>query len=970
MSTGSILQLDQPGSVFTVTSEDDAFVGQGNAFLMTQDQDGFNTIEKTLTFTVANNASTATLTLSVEDKSSLFNSTSVQTDKISMTINADGTNAVLFNGEINPISTYVLPGKPDYGSNYSPDNGVLKAELIFTSAPGAGGAIDKLRLVRSKGYALNTGDNNNSNGLEMFTYVLGAAANANGSFSVVSGNQYKLEILGLNNNWGYEASVQTGSDIGFSAISDTVELYPTEIMANPTLSVQTLNATNNGAATSTSFSTDKVQLTTNWHDIDAAQLHNLVTGTVLLGNSYATVKFYKDGSTSATAAYSRVLTNAECTTAAAVGGFTFAQNVDAGAYTARIVSTAPASASPLDALGAMSDSITAYQQGTPTLTSLLAATVTMSAGTQTFTATHTIPGVSGLATMAFTYDGNALSSAVTTAATSVSSSITYAQAAAAKIVVGTLSVVDKNTDTITYTYTSNNYTTAPFMTAAAPTGLSCETLLANGTPAASGASPALHADDAQLTVKWQDANAAQFRSSAVDGDDSKAKMEFYKDGTYVPAEDITLTNGQCTSATTGLVTFTQQVTGAGTYTARIYSTQAAQPSSFDANGTLSAGQAVNIQTAPAFTGPLTAAVAVNYNQTFTATYTVATTAGTQSLTIVDGVTNIFTSTVVTANGSKTSSAITSGAAASGSIIATLSVVDANTAGITYTYASATFTTVPIAAPGAPVANFLQNTTANNDTFTSQLSNLGAQNNYGDATNMTWQISTTNAAAGLLADVSGVYNPINTTNVQDITSGDDYTFVVNTAYWINVVKTNVFSALTTAGSLYPVDSLHADIRTVNTPIAAYAGGAGVKYMGNPTITSLTLTAGTADTAGNRGSATVVVNRNQSVLETSNALTLMMMTNIAADGDVVVGAEVALCDSPPSVVQANLGYTLVNSGQTATFTIPAKPGHVLNGTSFAFASVNAINSHTAHQGINIPTAATPLYAEGTAPNSSML
>jgi len=129
-----------------------------------------------------------------------------------------------------------------------------------------------------------------------------------------------------------------------------------------------------------------------------------------------------------------------------------------------------------------------------------------------------------------------------------------------------------------------------------------------------------------------------------------------------------------------------------------------------------------------------------------------------------------------------------------------------------------------------------------------------------------------------------------------------------------------------------------------------------FKTNPTIDSLVLNEGTADSAGNRGSAVVTVTLNETTLETTDALTLMMMTNIAGAGDVIVSAEVPTQDAAEAVI----------TGEVAVFTVVPSAGHILNDTSFAFASVNVDDGHTAHMGVNIPTVSNTVTINGVVTN----
>jgi len=935
----SLNQDNTPGSVFTVIA-DGAYEGSATAVMMSQNQDMFNTTEKILSF--SNNGDgngQATFTLTVADKDSVFNGNSTDNDTVQITVNKTADNAVIYAAADMTVLTYVVPAVPEApagATSLSVANGTLFSTITFGSAVGsaANEAITSVNLVRSDGTPAGASAAANQSGGITFTNIALSTDGSTDFAATDNAGEYTLKVTGLTDFTYYEAAVQTVSLIGNSPMSATVQLAPSNNMHAPTMSAETLNAAATPAVTGSSeaptFNGSLAQLTCNWSDPDAGSLVKS-TGT----NSHAILQISTDNFLTITNAIT--LTNAQCT-AAVTGGVTIKQNVGTGTYKSRIISDS--TTSPLNQTGLNSAALQVFVQTAASMTSPLVAAVTMSSGEQTFAATYTDATVAGTQVLTMTDDGAALGvgAAVVDGAnkTSTSDAVSYANLDGAAIV-ATLTVQDANSPAISYTYTSTTYTTAQFKTAAAPTNLSCETLDSTGAVTVVGAAPTFNATDAQVTVKWEDANAAQFISSATSSDNSKATMKFYKAGMYV-AKDITLTNAQCTAATSGLVTFTQQVTGSGSnasveYKARIVSSQLNQPSGFLADGSDSAAQAVLIQTAATLTSPLVAAVTMSTGvQTFAATYGVATVAGTQTLTFADAGANLGPTTDVTASGTISSNSVSYADCADGSIVATLTVYDANSPAISYTYNTGTaFTTEQFKAPAAPTATFDINAIGNDNTFKTTLTAINANNGFGDATNMTWQVSTSAAASGLLSDCSGVYNPIANGQQEDIVGPTGANaFVVNSSYYLLVTKTNTYA---NAGGNYPTSTgVPATIDTA----AAYIGA--VKYKGNPVVNSIQYTVGFP-------TAVVTVSLNQTTLAATNALTLFTMSNLGTATGNIVHTDITTVNNP-----AVAPDILIETDMIATFQVNI--GHNATINTFGIAAVDCDDGHTAIHTHNLP------------------
>jgi hypothetical protein len=460
----------------------------------------------------------------------------------------------------------------------------------------------------------------------------------------------------------------------------------------------------------------------------------------------------------------------------------------------------------------------------------------------------------------------------------------------------------------------------------APT-MSAETL--NGDASAvttSGPAPSLNATVAQLTCNWLDPDAG---SLVTTGTDSHAILQISTDDFVTITNAITLTNAQCTAAVTG-VTITQNV-AAGTYKSRIHSNSTTSP--LNQTGLSSAALQVFVQTEASMTSPLVAAVNMATGaQTFAATYTDATVAGTQVLTMTDDGASLGVGAAVVdgVNKTSTSVAVSYANCADGSIVATLTVQDANSPAIYYTYTTGTpFDTLAVKTPGAPTATFDQNAIAVGN-FTSTLTGLGAANGY-TVENVTYEVSESGLIPTIadnspnLQDISGVYLLTPIPNTVEIDAGT----AAGQIFHIKVTQTNTFTYTTN----YPAGC--GITQTVNTAIVE--GPQNFKV--NPVIDSIVLN------ENNNNKAVVTVTLNHTQLETTDALTLMMMTNIAGDGDVIVSAEVPTQDAADADLTTTPGK--------AIFTVTPQAGHTLNSTSFAFAAVNVTDGHTAHMGVNIPT-----------------
>ena len=369
----------------------------------------------------------------------------------------------------------------------------------------------------------------------------------------------------------------------------------------------------------------------------------------------------------------------------------------------------------------------------------------------------------------------------------------------------------------------------------------------------------------------------------------------------------------------------------------MFLTQPNQPTGFNADGADSDPQAVYIQTAATLTSPLVTAVTMSSGaQTFAATYGVATYAGTQTLTFADAGVNIGQTAVVTASGTISSNPVSYADCADGSIVATLTVVDANSPAISYTYTGTPFDTLAVKTPGAPTATFAQNAIAVGN-FTSALTGLGAANGY-TVESVTYEVSESGLAPTIaddspnLQDISGVYLLSPIPNTVEIDAGA----AAGEIFHIKVTQKNKFTYTVN----YP--STCGITETVYTAIVEGPQN----FKTNPVIDSITLNTN----ANNKAIVTVTLNHTH--LQTLDALTLIMMTNIASAGDVIVAAEVVTHDANQAVITDGV----------AVFTVTPQAGHTLNDTSFAFAAVNVIDGHTAHMGVNIPVLDT-VFAPGT-------
>ena len=381
--------------------------------------------------------------------------------------------------------------------------------------------------------------------------------------------------------------------------------------------------------------------------------------------------------------------------------------------------------------------------------------------------------------------------------------------------------------------------------------------------------------------------------------------------------------------------FTEQVFGAGDYVASIVSSQPNDPSGFNADGADSAAQAVLIQTAATLTSSLVAAVTMSTGaQTFAATYTDATTAGTQVLTMTDDGAALVVAGTVTGASNKTSTSVAVSYAdcADGKIVATLTVQDANTDTIYYTYTTGTaFTTEQFKAPAAPTATFDINAIGNDNTFKTTLTAINANNGFGDATNMTWQVSTSAAASGLLSDCSGVYHPIVNGRQEDIVGPTGANaFVVNDSYYIQVTKTNTYA---NAAGNYPTSTgVPASIATAG----AYIGP--VKYKGNPVIGTVTI-----DDVTNKISVSIALN--QTTLSATGALAAVFVSNIINDG-------VSPQASSIVVNSDNAAWTIVDKVSATLNDYPI--GHDAKDNTFYIMHVSVQDGDSARKMGNVPGA----------------
>jgi len=542
MST--LAQDNTPGSVFTVIAAA-AFEGSARAVMMSQNQDMFNTIEKSLSFT--NNADgngQATFTLTVPDKDSLFNGNTTDSDTVQITVNKTADNAIIYAAADMTVFTYAVPGQ---ATALTVANGSEFSTITFVSTVGTATneAITSVNLVCSNGTPAGASAAANQSGGLTFRNIALSTVDAPTDFAATgNAGEYTLKVSPLTDYTYYEAAVQTVSLIGNSPMSATVQLAPSNDMHAPTMSAETLNGDASAVTTSgpaPSFNPNLAQLTCIWSDPDAG---SLVTTGATTADSHAILQISTDDFETTNYYASIPLTNAQCA-AAATGGVTITQNVAAGTYKSRIHSNS--TTSPLNQTGLDSDALQVYVQTAAEMTSPLVSTVTMSTGAQTFAATYKDAIVAGTQVLTMTDDGASLGvgAAVVDGAnkTSTSVAVSYANLDGAAII-ATLTVQDANSPAISYTYTSATYTTAQFKTAPAPTNLSCETLDSEGAVTVAGPAPTFNQGDAQVTCEFTSADAAQFISSATGSATSYATLNI--DGPSSRTQP--LTNAECIQA--------------------------------------------------------------------------------------------------------------------------------------------------------------------------------------------------------------------------------------------------------------------------------------------------------------------------------------------------------------------------------------------------------------------------------------
>ena len=691
--------------------------------------------------------------------------------------------------------------------------------------------------------------------------------------------------------------------------------------------------------------------------------------------------------------FTRMLTNAECTAVAAGNTQLMLELALPGSYTAQITTLASLGL-PLSVNGAPgSGDVKIHADSSHDVhhaDSAFEVAVVMSNGEQTYKVKHTVPAAanSGAATLTIynTQPGTPVSlistdpavlavalsnGAQTTTQTAVP--VAYDDISDGANIRATLSVVDVNGTSGPYVYTTN-FSTTKYIDAATPNSLTAHTRnAANNGP---GAAPAdFHTSLVELRVSCRDENAANLLNLDANGnggassEDSYGKLQLYKeneDGSYSDVADgdyasRMLTNAECTqiAATNIPIKIMYCYLPIGNYKARIVSYQPINGNTTMAaiaptNGVLSSDKELKLHKASTLNAALVAAVDMaNGNQLYTATYTnpVAANSGAATLTIVNTQPNTDVSLLTAGNtvsntsaSTQTNVAVSFASAATATIVGTLSVVDINGTSGPYVYITNTFAAEALKNPAAPTATFTGNVYGSSNTFTADLTGVGDTNGF-TTSNMTWQVSTSDVAAGLLSDISGVFDPIVQGTIVDITSPGlvaDATsgteFVINDTYYLNVTKTSDYA---NANGNYPTTS--GVPGSINTPMAAYATSS-TPYMGNPEITSLTY-----DNANPISTATVVVALNGTTLADAvgaKCLTLLTVSNLGAASNVQVGASVVNLED-----DAGQGQPLSITNDVATFTVNVD--HQTTASTFGLVSVDVTNGQTAIMAVNVPT-----------------
>jgi hypothetical protein len=459
------------------------------------------------------------------------------------------------------------------------------------------------------------------------------------------------------------------------------------------------NVANDGAATASSFSTDKALLRSTWTQADGASLKN-PDNDATTGESFASLKITRTTNTVAVV-QTVVLTNAQCAAASAGTDIDTFLPFD-NTYKAQIISTS--TVSPLSTNGTESNPLTLNSMQQPALADIVSTMDIMTDGGQKFTADYTI--TTGSATLDFAPVSGSDQS-ITASGSLTSSVLTYAQLDNVTVT-ATFVVTDTNTGSGTHTY-SKTYDTVQYKTAAAPTLDSRATLTTGLAVAVAGDATTLNTTLAQVKITWADGNAARFKSSNTGGDASYAKLTG-------PTADIPLTNDQCDAAANAGFQFTFNDT-AGT---RNYSIDDTRSDSDKPTGWIAAGadlsQTVLVQSTPTVSA-LTSTMdsMLNGGQKFTTTVGAAGTSGTQTLIFYDDNVAIVGDVTITASGAQTSTTIGYAATVANSVMkATLTAVDCYSSGITYAYTTDPFTTVPYKTAAAPTATLQTLTNAVGD----------------------------------------------------------------------------------------------------------------------------------------------------------------------------------------------------------------------------------------------------------------
>ena len=323
-------------------------------------------------------------------------------------------------------------------------------------------------------------------------------------------------------------------------------------------------------------------------------------------------------------------------------------------------------------------------------------------------------------------------------------------------------------------------------------------------------------------------------------------------------------------------------------------------------------------------------------------------AGDQTIVFTRGGANIAAATAITTDGTATSISVGYDNLNAQTVKATITVKDKHDGdNIVYTLSTADFTTAQFKTPLAPSFDFNQNAVANDNKFTSEITNINA--NYGfTVDNITWQVMKGAQTSENLQDISGVYHPLTANPLVALTDVDgtnqtgifgpatgDNKFEVNADYSIRVTK-----SFSQSNAAYPTTTGVPATSTVSADSVIH------KYKGNPVITAVNIKA--------NNTMDILVTKNQSNV-TASSLTGLVMTNIGTNGtDPVTGNQVVV--KGEVLDTAGDGNTTSSGGDNMIYTFTPAAGHTLNGTTFAYVTVSASDAHTASFSQNIPTIAT--------------